>query len=59
MMVAAHKADLKAAQSQGFQAAFVPRPEEAGPSRSPDLTFDDTFQYNAVNFYDLAKQLGC
>jgi 2-haloacid dehalogenase len=59
MMVAAHKADLKAAQKAGLQAAFIPRPFEAGPSRQPDLSFDDAFQYNANDFNDLATQLGC
>jgi 2-haloacid dehalogenase len=59
MMVAAHKGDLKAAQAVGFQAAFVPRPLEAGPSRTPDLTFDDAFQVNANDFLELAGKLGC
>jgi 2-haloacid dehalogenase len=59
MMVAAHKGDLKAAQAVGFQAAFVPRPLEAGPSRTPDLSFDETFQVNANDFVELAGKLGC
>jgi 2-haloacid dehalogenase len=59
MLVAAHKNDLRAAQAQGLQAAFVPRPEEAGPSRSPDLSFDSAFEFNARDFHQLADQLGC
>jgi 2-haloacid dehalogenase len=59
MMVAAHKADLKAAQAAGLQAAFVPRPAEAGPSRQVDLTPDPAFQFVATDFNDLATQLGC
>jgi len=59
LMVAAHKNDLRAAQKCGLQAAFVPRPAEAGPSRSPDLDFDPAFQYNATSFEELAAQMGC
>lgn len=59
MMVAAHKNDLKAAQKVGFQAAFVPREDEAGPSRDVDLEPDEAFQFNAKDFHDLADQLGC
>ena len=59
MMVAAHKGDLQAAQAVGFQAAFVPRPDEAGPHREVDLTPDPAFQIVATDFGDLADQLGC
>ena len=59
MMVAAHKVDLQAAQKAGLQAAFIPRPAEAGPSRKIDLSFDPAFQYNAHSFEELADQLGC
>jgi 2-haloacid dehalogenase len=58
MMVAAHKADLKAAQAVGFQAAYVPRPMEAGPSRTPDLSPDPAFQVHAETFIELAERLG-
>src|SRR5260370_4773353 len=44
MMVAAHQEDLRAAQAQGMQAAFVPRPLEQGPHHVPDLTPDPTFE---------------
>jgi 2-haloacid dehalogenase len=59
MMVAAHKGDLKAAQAVGFQAAFVPRPLEAGPSRTADLSPDPAFQLHANDFVELAGKLGC
>ena len=59
MMVAAHKGDLVAAQSVGLQAAFVPRPDEAGPNRKVDLTPDPAFHLVATDFNDLATQLGC
>jgi len=58
MMVAAHKNDLRAAQSVGLQAAFVPRPGEHGPHREIDTTPDLAFQYHAKDFMDLATQLG-
>ena len=59
MMVAAHKGDLRAAQKVGLRAAFVPRPDEAGPDRRPDLTPDPSFDVVADDFLDLADQLGC
>jgi 2-haloacid dehalogenase len=59
MMVAAHKSDLHAAQKAGLQAAFVPRPAEAGPNRTVDLTPDAAFQVVATDFHDLATRLGC
>lgn len=58
MMVAAHQEDLRAAQAQGMQAAFVPRPLEYGPHNVPDLTPDPAFQVMATDFMDLAQQLG-
>jgi Haloacid dehalogenase-like hydrolase len=58
MMVAAHKGDLRAAQAVGLQAAFVTRPMEFGPERTPDLTPDPVFTIHAVDFHDLAAQLG-
>ena len=58
MMVAAHEEDLRAAQAQGMQAAFVPRPLEHGPHSAPDLTPDPTFEIVATDFMDLAQQLG-
>ena len=58
-MVAAHKADLKAAADVGFRTAFIPRPDEAGPSRDVDLSPDPSFDYVAPDFHALATQLGC
>ena len=58
MMVAAHKGDLRAAQDVGLQTAFVPRPMERGPERTPDLTPDPAFTIHAVDFNDLAAKLG-
>ena len=57
MMVAAHHEDLLAAQAQGMQAAFVPRPLEHGPHNIPDLTPNPAFQIVATDFMDLAHQL--
>ncbi len=58
MMVAAHQEDLRAAQVQGMQAVFVPRPLEQGPSPTPDLTPDPACEVVATDFRDLAQQLG-
>jgi len=57
MMVAAHQEDLRAAQAQGMQAAFVPRPLEHGPHHTPDLAPDPAFELVAADFMDLAQQL--
>jgi len=58
MMVAAHKGDLRAAQSVGFKAGFVPRPLEYGPDIDVDTTPEAGFDVNARDFLDLAAQLG-
>jgi 2-haloacid dehalogenase len=58
MLVAAHQEDLRAAQAQGMQAAFVPRPLEHGPHQVPDLIPDAPFDIVATDFMDLAQQLG-
>ena len=57
MMVAAHQADLLAAQKVGLKSAFVPRPLEHGPKNRPDPTPDPSFNVVANNFVDLADQL--
>lgn len=57
MMVAAHRDDLRAAQTVGMRTGFVLRPLEAGPQRIPDLTPDPTFDVVASDFIDLADQL--
>jgi len=58
MMVAAHKGDLRAAQTVGFRAAFVSRPLEYGPDVEVDTSPESEFDINAVDFLDLARQLG-
>jgi len=59
MMVAAHKADLRAAAQQGLKTAFVKRPHEHGRNSNPDLASEAEFTLNAESFLDLADQLGC
>ncbi|WP_322795872.1 haloacid dehalogenase type II [Tepidiforma sp.] len=58
MLVAAHKQDLQAAMAAGLQAAFVPRPREAGPNVQPDLEPDPAFAVTARDFLELAAKLG-
>ncbi len=57
MMVAAHKADLRAARSAGLRTAFVERALESGPSGSSDRLPDAESDLQAVDFIDLARQL--
>jgi 2-haloacid dehalogenase len=59
MMVAAHKADLRAAAKCGLKTAFVKRPLEHGRGGAPDLASEPDFTVNAASFLDLADQLGC
>ena len=59
MMVAAHKADLRAAAGCGLKTAFVRRPLEHGRGASLDLASEPAFTVNADSFLDLAEQLGC
>ena len=58
MMVAAHNDDLEAAQAQGMQTAFVPRPREHGSQQRTDLTPAGDWTVVADDFIDLATQLG-
>ncbi len=58
LMVAAHPADLRAAQAQGLRTAFVPRPLEYGTDEQPDLAPAASFDLVASDFADLARQLG-
>jgi 2-haloacid dehalogenase len=58
LMVASHKYDLIAAQEFGLRTAFVARPLEFGPSGKVDVTPDKRFDINALDFNDLARQLG-
>jgi 2-haloacid dehalogenase len=59
MMVAAHKGDLRAAQSNGLRTAFVERPLEKGPNGGADLLPDPASDIEASDFIDLAAKLGC
>lgn len=59
MMVAAHKTDLRAAQSNGLRAAFVQRRMEKGPNGGADLLPDPESDIQATDFLDLADKLGC
>jgi 2-haloacid dehalogenase len=58
MHVAAHKADLKAAHSQGMKTGFVPRPLEYGPTREVETTPEPWMDLFATDFEDLATKLG-
>jgi 2-haloacid dehalogenase len=59
MMVAAHKGDLRAAQSNGLRTAFVERPLEKGPGGGADRLPDPESDIEATDFIDLADKLGC
>ena len=58
MMVAAHLGDLRAAKDLGLRTAFVTRPFEYGPDRTPDLQPDASVDLAAKDFNDLAGKLG-
>lgn len=58
MMVAAHPADLAAAQGAGLKTAYVLRPDENGPGAWTDPRGDAVFDLTASGFDDLARQLG-
>lgn len=58
MIVAAHLGDLRAAKGVGLRTAFVVRPLEYGPTRTPDLSPDASVDVAAKDFNDLATQLG-
>jgi 2-haloacid dehalogenase len=57
MLVAAHPSDLRAARDSGLMTAFVARPLERGPGRSLPGVEDGEFDFTAVDFLDLARQL--
>ena len=58
MMVAAHAHDLNGAKAAGMKTAFVGRPMEFGPDRSPEAPPDGAFDVSATDFLDLAAKLG-
>jgi 2-haloacid dehalogenase len=62
MMVAAHPPDLRAAQSCGLKAGYVPRPFERGPNPPAPPTGSappaaNSFDVVATDFVDLAAKL--
>ena len=58
MMVAAHAHDLNGAKAAGLRTAFVHRPLEFGPDRTPDVPPPGSFDVSAADFLDLAAKLG-
>ena len=58
MMVAAHAHDLNGAKAVGMKTAFVHRPMEFGPDRSPEVPPVGAFDLTATDFLDLAAKLG-
>jgi 2-haloacid dehalogenase len=59
LMVAAHKSDLLAAQKTGNRTAFITRPLEYGADFKNDISREKSFDLHALDFNDLADQLGC
>lgn len=57
MMVAAHNADLQAAQRAGLKTGFVARPGEHGPGQKTDLAPEGDWDIVADDFTDLARQM--
>ena len=57
MLVACHVYDVQGAHEQGFQTAFVPRPDERGPGHGAEAA--PAYGLVARDFIDLADQLGC
>ena len=58
MLVAAHPDDLLGAQRAGLKTAYVPRPLEHGPKPLVPPPAGAKFDYTAVDFLELARQLG-
>ena len=58
MMVAAHNYDLVGASKCGLRTAFVLRRHEFGPGQTSDLGPAQDYDINALDFEDLATQLG-
>jgi 2-haloacid dehalogenase len=57
MLGASHNYDLAAARKLGLWTAFVPRPNEHGPSQTTDLKPEQAWDVIATDFGDLANQL--
>ena len=58
MMVAAHAGDLDAAKKLGLKTAYVHRPLEFGPARTPTQPPAGSYDFMARDFRELASQLG-
>jgi 2-haloacid dehalogenase len=59
MLVAAHQDDLAAARACGLKTAYIERPFEFGNNHPKDVSANAENTYHAVNFLELAVQLGC
>ncbi len=59
MLVAAHQDDLAAARNCSLQTAYIERPYEFGKNKPKDISPNAANTYHAVNFLELAVQLGC
>lgn len=59
MLVAAHQDDLAAARACGLQTAYIERPFEFGKNHPKDVSPNAANTFHAVNFLELAVQLGC
>lgn len=59
VLVAAHQDDLAAARACGLQTAYIERPLEFGNNHPKDVSPYAANTYHAVNFLELAVQLGC
>lgn len=58
-MVAAHNADLHAAQALGLRTVFVRRPREHGPGQTIDLQPEGDWDIVADSLTEVAERLGC
>jgi len=57
MLVAAHQSDLDAARQFGLRTAYIERPFEYGVDQVKDVTADESNDFHARDFADLADQL--
>jgi len=57
MLVAAHQSDLNAARQFGLRTAYIERPFEYGADQIKDVTADESNDFHARDFADLADQL--
>jgi len=58
-MVAAHNADLRAAQALGLRTVFVRRSREHGPGQTTDLQPEGDWDIVADSLAEVAERLGC